>query len=212
MVPTITCTSSNVLQTILQAADQIEGGHVWFGPDTYMGQNLRSLLSSLSEMSDEAIRSVHPAHTQTTVTSLLARFDYFRQGVCVVHHMFGEDVAEAVKQDHADALITAHLEVPGPMFRLALEAQHKERGVVGSTSNILDFIDTAVRQRRPTTPANRLSFVLGTEAGMITSIVRKVQANLRSMSSPPEVEIVFPRRTGSGDENRRSRPRPRTRE
>jgi quinolinate synthase len=39
-VPTITCTSSNVLPTVLDAFASIEGGHVFFGPDTYMGRNL----------------------------------------------------------------------------------------------------------------------------------------------------------------------------
>src|SRR5690606_17035630 len=33
LVPTITCTSSNVVKTVLQAFAQIEDLHVWFGPD-----------------------------------------------------------------------------------------------------------------------------------------------------------------------------------
>ncbi|MCH1922282.1 quinolinate synthase NadA, partial [Shewanella sp. A3A] len=37
LVPTITCTSSNVVATILQAFAQIPGLNVWYGPDSYMG-------------------------------------------------------------------------------------------------------------------------------------------------------------------------------
>lgn len=39
----------------------------------------------------------------------------------------------------------------------------------------------------------RLQFILGTESGMITSIVRAVQAKLRAAGrNDVEVEIVFP--------------------
>jgi len=60
------------------------------------------------------------------------------------------------------------------MFDLAMDAkQHGPGGVVGSTSNILNFI---VDKAKETNGANKkLSFILGTEAGMITSIVQKVQ-------------------------------------
>lgn len=41
--------------------------------------------------------------------------------------------------------------------------------------------------------SRRLQFVLGTETGMITSIVRKIQGMLKSQSTCDlEVEIVFP--------------------
>ncbi|GFH25572.1 hypothetical protein HaLaN_23557 [Haematococcus lacustris] len=46
-------------------------------------------------------------------------------------------------------------------------------GVVGSTSNILDFIADKVQQALGKPHPERLQFVLGTESGMITSIVRK---------------------------------------
>jgi len=46
-VPTVTCTSSNVVQTVLAAFAQVPEGHVWYGPDTYMGDNLAALLTSL---------------------------------------------------------------------------------------------------------------------------------------------------------------------
>jgi len=188
VIPTITCTSSNVLQTVLQAAAQVPDVSIFYGPDTYMGANLHSMLTQFSQLSDAAIEEIHPAHSQESIRGLLDRFHYFRQGVCVVHHMFGDDVARRVRADYADSFHTAHLEVPGEMFELAVEAQRSGRGVVGSTSNILNFI---LRQVEDTTDG-KLSFVLGTEAGMITSIVKGVRAALERLERDLEVEIVFP--------------------
>lgn len=37
------------------------------------------------------------------------------------------------------------MQVPGEMFTLAMEAKTRGRGVVGSTSNILDFIASHVK-------------------------------------------------------------------
>ena len=86
--------------------------------------------------------------------------------------------------------MTAHLEVPGEMFALGLQAQREDRGVVGSTSNILGFIlrkvDDAIIANRDTT----CTFVLGTEAGMITPIVRQVQAKLKEHAKKGGAEIV----------------------
>lgn len=105
-IPTITCTSSNVLQTVLQAFAQVDslwkthrfaerarlthhqpppppkkvpGLHVWYGPDTYMGENLHTLLSRLAGMTDEQVAAVHPQHTAATIRDLLPRFQYFKQ-------------------------------------------------------------------------------------------------------------------------------------
>ena len=192
-VPTITCTSSNVVQTILQAAAEIPGLTIWYGPDTYMGANLATLFSQLTQLSDEAIRAIHPQHTASTIADMLGRFQYYRQGTCMVHHMFGAEVVERVKADYSDAFYTAHLEVPGEMFGLAVEAQREGRGVVGSTSNILGFIGDLVRKHAATDSAGRLPVILGTEAGMITSIVREVQATLKAQGrSDLEAEIIFP--------------------
>jgi quinolinate synthase len=94
------------------------------------------------------------------------------------------------------------------MFTLAMEAKARGMGVVGSTSNILDFIAAKLQEALQQSYAQRLVFVLGTESGMITSIVRKVQGMLREAGrSDLEVEIVFPvnpqaitiQRQGSGD-------------
>jgi quinolinate synthase len=193
LVPTITCTSSNVIATVLQAFAQIEGLSVWFGPDTYMGENLRELFTGLTKLDDATVRGLHRAHDRQSVGRLLERFHHFRQGTCIVHHMFGSEVVELTKRHYQDAFVTAHLEVPGEMFRLALEAQERGDGVVGSTSNILGFIAGKMDLRAATGQAGRLRFVLGTEAGMITSIVRKVQRILRDSEIPGlEAEIIFP--------------------
>lgn len=37
---------------------------IWYGPDTYMGENLYNMLTELAGMSDEQIREVHPEHDQ----------------------------------------------------------------------------------------------------------------------------------------------------
>lgn len=190
-VPTITCTSSNVVATLLQAAAQVPDVHVWFGPDTYMGENLRQVLGAYAQRSDAEIRAIHPGHDHASIAGLRARLHTFAQGTCVVHHLFGADVAAKVLRDHADAFLTAHLEVPGEMFTLASQAAARGRGVVGSTSNILDFIQTQVRAAVAQGRQTVLPFVLGTETGMITSIVRTVQAELRH-GSGQAVDIIFP--------------------
>ncbi len=192
IVPTITCTSSNVIQTVLETFAEQPEAHVWFGPDTYMGQNLRVLFESLAGLDDAAIAAVHPRHTRASVAALLPRFHYFEQGNCVVHHMFGGEVVARVRADYPTAHVTAHLEVPGEMFALALAAQREGRGVVGSTSDILGYITRQVRAagERSSAPSH-LQFVLGTEAGMITAIVHAVREQLRAHPQVA-VEIVFP--------------------
>ena len=196
IVPTITCTSSNVVRTVLQAAAQIPDVHIWFGPDTYMGDNLAHMFQSLAEMPDEQIRHLHPAHDQASVRSLLPRFHYFEQGTCIVHHMFGREVVELVRENYSDVFVTAHLEVPGEMFELALKAQSSGNGVVGSTSNILAFVLGKVDEAIARGEHANLRFILGTEAGMITPIVRQVQAKLRDYASEGgadlSAEIIFP--------------------
>jgi len=196
LVPTITCTSSNVMQTVLQAVAQVPDVHIWFGPDTYMGDNLARMFESLAEMPDEQIRQLHPAHDQASIRALLPRFHYFEQGTCIVHHMFGAQVVDLVRAHYDDVFVTAHLEVPGEMFELALRAQREGNGVVGSTSNILAFVLGKVDEAIARGERANLRFILGTEAGMITPIVRQVQAQLRDYASEggPEIsaEIIFP--------------------
>jgi quinolinate synthase len=193
IVPTITCTSSNVVRTVLQAAAQVPDLSVWYGPDTYMGDNLRSLFTRLSSADPAEVAALHADHTPETIADLLTRFEVFPQGNCVVHHMFGEEVVRRVQTEHPDAYHTAHLEVPGEMFELAAEAARHGRGCVGSTSNILHFIADKLADALTVDAPARLQFVLGTEAGMVTAIVKRVEELLtESGRSDMEVEIIFP--------------------
>jgi len=84
ILPTITCTSSNVLSTLLSAYSQIPNLNIYYGPDTYMGANLESLLQRLAALppslpsSLEIVQKLHPAHTPETIKELLPRFHYFK--------------------------------------------------------------------------------------------------------------------------------------
>ncbi len=192
-VPTITVTSSNVVKTILTAFDEIPDVEVFFGPDTYMGQNLRRLFERLVLLGDDAVRAIHPAHDVASIRRALERFHFFGEGHCVVHHMFGAEVARRVVADYPDAFVTAHLEVPGEMFELALEARGDDRGVVGSTSDILRFISRKIGEALKRPEPARPAFILGTESGMITAIVRDVQAQLRAARRDDVAcEVIFP--------------------
>jgi quinolinate synthase len=211
IAPTITCTSSNVLQTMLQASAQVPDLKILYGPDTYMGDNLVALLdailkqttaessssSSSSSWDDARIaRDLHPLHNRKTLARLRDNIDVYPSGNCVVHHMFGSEVVDTVKRNYDDAFVTAHLEVPGEMFQVAMERSLEGRGVVGSTSDILKFItqkvDDAARELSTASSSTRLKFILGTEAGMVTSIVKSVQDILDATGSNVEAEIVFP--------------------
>jgi len=200
IVPTITCTSSNVLATILQASAQIPDVRILYGPDTYMGYNLRTLLDTLLanpiEWTDEKIQSnLHPQHTRATLKELRDNLEIFPSGNCVVHHMFGNEVVQTVRENYYDdCYVTAHLEVPGEMFEIAMEKSLNDEGVVGSTSDILNFITRKVEDASANVnEERRLKFVLGTEAGMVTAIVDKVQQVLKQQTqSKVEVEVIFP--------------------
>ncbi|KAG0601934.1 hypothetical protein M758_11G149000 [Ceratodon purpureus] len=196
-VPTITCTSSNVVQTVLQGFAQVPDLTVWYGPDSYMGANLAEMFRQMLSFSDEEIAAIHPSHNRETIAALLPRLKYFQDGTCIVHDMFGKDVVDRVRQGYGDAFQTAHFEVPGEMFALAMEAKQRGMGVVGSTSNILDFIKKHVSESLQRGFEDHLQFVLGTESGMVTSIVggvRKLLADYKKThgTSNVKVEIVFP--------------------
>jgi len=200
-VPTITCTSSNVVKTMLQASAQVPGVRILYGPDTYMGENLVSLFDSICnspETWDDAriARDLHPQHNRETLQRLRDSIDVFPNGNCVVHHMFGEEVVENVRQNYEDAFVTAHLEVPGEMFQIAMEKSMNQKGCVGSTSDILKFISAKVAEaassNQSKSKSDRLKFILGTEAGMITSIVKSVEDILQQNDSNIEAEIIFP--------------------
>jgi len=198
IVPTITCTSSNVLRTILQASAQVNDLKIYYGPDTYMGQNLVTMLQAILDggWTDERIQTeLHPQHNRSTLENLTSSINVFPEGNCVVHHMFGQDVVDTVKEFYEDAYVTAHLEVPGEMFEIAMEKSLEDRGTVGSTSDILKFISRKVSEAASMqlNEKQKLRFILGTEAGMVTSIVRSVQQILEEKGSQQvEAEIVFP--------------------
>jgi quinolinate synthase len=104
---------------------------------------------------------------------------------------------EKIKEMYCDAFLTAHLEVPGEMFSLAMEAKKRGMGVVGSTQNILDFIKDRVQESLDRNIDDHLQFVLGTESGMVTAIVAAVRSLLEPAKSSSQganvtVEIVFP--------------------
>ncbi|KAM7479839.1 hypothetical protein LguiA_028052 [Lonicera macranthoides] len=197
LVPTITCTSSNVVQTILQAFAEVPNLKIWYGPDAYMGANIMELFQQMTVMTDEEIAEIHPAHNRASIKSLLPRLHYYQDGTCVVHHLFGHEVVERINEMYSDAFLTAHFEVPGEMFSLAMEAKKRGMGVVGSTQNILDFIRQRLQEALDRNVEDHLQFVLGTESGMVTSIVAAVRrllgsAKSSSMGSKVSVEIVFP--------------------
>ncbi|KAJ1413224.1 Quinolinate synthetase A [Sesbania bispinosa] len=197
LVPTITCTSSNVVQTILQAFAQVPDLSIWYGPDSYMGANIKELFQQMAKMTDEEIAAIHPEHSVESIRSLLPRLHYYQDGTCIVHHLFGHEVVERIKEMYCDAFLTAHLEVPGEMFSLAMEAKRRGMGVVGSTQNILDFIKDRVQEALDRNIDDNLQFVLGTESGMVTSIVAAVRGLLEPAKSSSHgakvtVEIVFP--------------------
>mmetsp|Transcript_12540 Transcript_12540/g.20880 ORF Transcript_12540/g.20880 Transcript_12540/m.20880 type:complete len:522 (+) Transcript_12540:134-1699(+) len=195
VVPTITCTSSNVLQTMLQASAQVGPNlKILYGPDTYMGENLQTFFDVVLETwDDERIaRDLHASHSRSTLKQLRSNLDVFPNGNCVVHHMFGNQVVNAVKKHYDDCYVTAHLEVPGEMFEIAMSKSLDDRGVVGSTADILRFISGKVDEAAQSGSKDRLKFILGTEAGMVTSIVKSVQDILERTGSDVEAEIIFP--------------------
>ncbi|XP_050224422.1 quinolinate synthase, chloroplastic-like [Mercurialis annua] len=196
IVPTVTCTSSNVVQTILQGFSQVPDLNVWYGPDSYMGANIAKLFQQMTLMTDDEIAEVHPDHNRESIKSLLPRLHYYQDGMCTVHHLFGHEVVEKINEMHCDAFLTAHLEVPGEMFSLAMDAKKRGMGVVGSTSNILDFIKERVQEALDRNVDDHLQFVLGTESGMITAIVAAVRdlfSSAKASGGPKvNVEIVFP--------------------
>jgi quinolinate synthase len=193
IMPTITCTSSNVVQTVLTAAVDVPDLNVYYGPDTYMGENLQQLFVRMLDMSDEDIQKFHPQHDRASIKALLSRFHYYQQGICVVHHMFGGQVTKTVAEEYPlddTTFYTAHFEVPGEMFTLAIGAMHDGKGVVGSTSNILNFIVGKTKEAA-SKGIPKVRFILGTESGMVTGIVRGLQQAIPA-GSATQAEIIFP--------------------
>lgn len=64
------CTVEEVWLSSFSVCDrymQVPGLNVWYGPDTYMGQNIVQLFKSLAEADDEEIQKLHPQHTQASI-------------------------------------------------------------------------------------------------------------------------------------------------
>ncbi len=182
---TVTCTSSNVVRTLVELGIRRPEARLFFGPDAYMGANIATLLEALGQDdNNDALQTLHPQLSAALARDLAARFSYFTQGVCVVHHAFGADVAERIASDYADAHVTAHFEVPGEMFRLAQRAAQQGRGVVGSTSHILNYITDAA------TRSSSRRFILGTETGMATAIIHSLKEALPPNAAP--IDLIFP--------------------
>jgi quinolinate synthase len=162
VVPTIGCTSSKVLCTMLQASAQLGPGElmVCYGPDMYMGENLVSLLDTVLTLgwSDSRIHhKIHPLHNRLTIQSLCDNVVVYSRGNCVVHHMFRMSVADAMEWEYPNAYVTAHLKVPAKMFCIALRKSPLDMGVVGSMSNILGFIERKVGEATVAVTAAALS-------------------------------------------------------
>lgn len=50
--------------------EQVPDLTIWYGPDTYMGENLHNMLIELAEMTDEQIKEVHPGHDQVLLRAV----------------------------------------------------------------------------------------------------------------------------------------------
>ena len=57
------------------------------------------------------MQALHPAHDVASIRALMPQLHYFDQGTCIVHHMFGAEVTQHVREAYPDALLTAHFEV-----------------------------------------------------------------------------------------------------
>ena len=74
----------------LQAFSQVPDLNIWYGPDSYMGANIKELFQQMTKMTDEEIAEIHPAHNRDSIRSLLPHlhfyqvvFFFFLRCVCV---------------------------------------------------------------------------------------------------------------------------------
>jgi quinolinate synthase len=66
------------------------------------------------------VKELHPAHTAASIKALLPRLRIYNSGTCIVHHLFGGEVTELVKEAYGDAYLTAHFEVSNATSPYAL--------------------------------------------------------------------------------------------
>nr|DAD30767.1 TPA_asm: hypothetical protein HUJ06_009618 [Nelumbo nucifera] len=122
------------------------------------------------------------------------------KGTCIVHNFFGQEVVENVQKACCDTFLTDNLEVSGEMFSLVVEAKKRGMGVVGSHpkhTRLLDVIKSRIQEALAINLDDHLQLVLGTESGMVTSIVEaicKLSSYAESLSGRAsiDIEIVFP--------------------
>ena len=62
----------------LQAFAQVPDINIWYGPDSYMGANIKELLQQMTKMTDEEIAEIHPGHSRETIRSLLPRLHFYQ--------------------------------------------------------------------------------------------------------------------------------------
>ena len=109
---------------MLQASVEIHNVNILYGPDTYMGENLVTMFTSVLDAGwdDEKIATdMHPEHNRESITKLRDSIEVYPNRNCVVHHMLGNEVVNTVRENYDDAYVTAHLEVPGEMFEIAMD-------------------------------------------------------------------------------------------
>jgi len=61
----------------MQAFAQVPDLSIWYGPDSYMGANIKELFQQMAKMTDEEIAAIHPEHSQDSIRQLLPRLHYF---------------------------------------------------------------------------------------------------------------------------------------
>lgn len=62
----------------MQAFAQVPDFSIFYGPDSYMGANIKDLFQQMTKMTDEEIAAIHPEHSQDSIRSLLPRLHYFQ--------------------------------------------------------------------------------------------------------------------------------------
>lgn len=90
-----------------------------------------------------------------------------------MHHIFGGATCELVAAAYRDAYLTAHFEVPGEMFDLAMKAKARGMGVVGSTQNILDFIAAKVSAQTDLTAGATIMKAAAAAAALTPSLTEE---------------------------------------
>lgn len=65
------------MYSFYQSFAQVPNLHVLYGPDTYMGANIKELFKQMTLMSDDEIGEIHREHNRESIRSLLSRLSYY---------------------------------------------------------------------------------------------------------------------------------------